>query len=146
MFLLQDGMAHSVYPRYWSVCICRPLKVLCRHFIDDWLNSGGSTPATVDSRGVDTGHLQRSVNHPQLLNEIKRPLLPVASYGHAVVPRNQITRHVQGIDKLRGLLHVYGAQPLIGVLTGRWLPGLAACELRLAVRGLTPSGAKDRFA
>jgi hypothetical protein len=48
------------------------------------------------------------------------------------------------VDKLRGLLRVYGAQPLIGVLTGRWLPGPAACELRIAVRGLTPSGANDR--
>jgi hypothetical protein len=94
--------------------------------------------------GVDTRHLQRRINHFQLPPEIERPLFTIAPDGHAVVPRNQITSLVQGLDKLRGVLRAYGAQPLIGVLPGRWLPGPAACELRLAVRGLTPSGANDR--
>jgi hypothetical protein len=46
----------------------------------------------LETPSVDASHLQRSVDHPQLLTEIKRPLFAVASDGHALVHRDKMAR------------------------------------------------------
>lgn len=67
--MLQDGMAPQRISAILVSLHLSTFKGLYRH-----LSVAGSTRAarplpTVDSRGVDTRHRQRSVNHPQLLTK-----------------------------------------------------------------------------
>lgn len=99
VFPLQDGMAPQCVPAIFLSLHLLTSEGLPYRFLSVIASALAARQVLLLERlGVDSGRVQRSINHRQFLGEIKRPFLAVASDGHAVVHRNQLTVLAQGID------------------------------------------------